>query len=87
MSESESDALPLGDTPIFGSCLDDLHIISNGYWFVKSFLKKSQKNAFFSFFHILLCHKAPIIIQKAKIFAKKSRSDTLLHPTLRFNDL
>ena len=31
MTESESVALPLGDTPIIGSCLDDLHIISKEF--------------------------------------------------------
>ena len=37
MSESESDALPLGDTPIFGTS----GIIANAAHFVNTFLKKS----------------------------------------------
>ena len=41
MTESESVALPLGDTPMCRVCLDDLHIISKKIWFVNRFLKKS----------------------------------------------
>ena len=42
MSESESDALPLGDAPIY-TFLDDPHIIAEKNGFVNRFLKKSWK--------------------------------------------
>ena len=40
MSESESDALPLGDAPKYSIDLDDLCIISKRNRFVNSFFKK-----------------------------------------------
>ena len=72
MSESESDALPLGDAPIFSFCLDDLHIISKAFLFVKSFFEKNQKNSFFSLFHILLSPIKADIIQKIQKMRRRN---------------
>ena len=41
MLESESSALPLGDTPIFNRCSNDLIIISLLFKFVNRFFRKN----------------------------------------------
>ncbi len=48
ITESESAALPLGDTPIFGLLFHSFYIISRFEMFVKPFLKKFLSGTKFS---------------------------------------
>ena len=73
MSESESDALPLGDTPIFST--DD--IISHQTLFVNTYFKLFWKNysLFFVFQknRLFLLYKCPFLWYNTKVRSKSTR--------------